>query len=133
MKRRIVSVGLLLACAGALVSVASRNSLAADDATMGWPNWRGPQQNSTSTEKGLIESWDPEGGPGSNLIWKNEELGGRSTPVVHDGKLYTIVRDNPGSDIEKEKVVCVDAATGEKLWQHAFNLYLCEVPDTRVG
>ena len=93
----------------------------------------GPQQNSSSTEKGLVESWDPEGGEGSNLIWKSEELGGRSTPIVMNGKLYTIVRDQPGTEVEGEKVVCVDAATGKKLWEHRFNVYLSEVPDTRVG
>lgn len=98
-----------------------------------WPNWRGPQQNNISTEKGLIETWDPEGGDGSNLVWKNAELGGRSTPIVMNGLLYTLVRDKPGTEVEAEKVVCVDAATGEKRWEYRMNLYLCEVPDTRVG
>ncbi|MCI0334202.1 MAG: PQQ-like beta-propeller repeat protein [Planctomycetes bacterium] len=100
---------------------------------MDWPNWRGPQQNSVSTEKGLIESWDPDGGPGSNLLWKSAELAGRSTPIVMRGKLYTIVRDRPGTATEGEKVVCVDPATGEILWEHRFNVYLSEVPDSRVG
>jgi outer membrane protein assembly factor BamB len=100
---------------------------------MDWPNWRGPQQNCVSTEKGLIESWDPDGGPGSNVLWKNVELAGRSTPIVMRGKLYTIVRDQPGTATEGEKVICVDAATGKKIWEHRFNVYLSEVPDTRVG
>ncbi len=98
-----------------------------------WPMWRGPQQNNSSTEQGLVDSWNPEGGEGSNLIWKNEELGSRSTPIVMNGKLYTLTRDNPGSEVEREKVVCVDAETGKKIWEHSFNVYLCEVPDTRVG
>ncbi len=98
-----------------------------------WPNWRGPQQNNASTEKGLIESWNPEGGAGSNLVWKNAELGGRSTPIVLNGLLYTLVRDQPGTELEAEKVVCVDAATGKKRWEYRMNLFLCEVPDTRVG
>jgi outer membrane protein assembly factor BamB len=106
---------------------------AAEVDPLDWPNWRGPQQNCTSTETGLIESWDPEGGPGSNLLWKNEKLAGRSTPIVLNGKLYTIVRDQPGTATEGEKVVCADAATGEILWEHRFNVYLSEVPDTRVG
>jgi outer membrane protein assembly factor BamB len=110
-----------------------RPASAATADPMDWPNWRGPQQNCLSTEKGLPEKWDPDGGPGSNLLWKNEELGGRSTPIVMRGKLYTIVRDKPGTADEGEKVVCVDAATGKKLWQHRFNVYLSEVPDTRVG
>ena len=98
-----------------------------------WYNWRGPQQNNASTEKGLIESWNPQGGESSNLLWKKEELGGRSTPVVFDGRLYTIVRDQPGTEVEAEKVVCIDAATGELIWEYRINIYLCEVPDTRVG
>lgn len=98
-----------------------------------WPNWRGPQQNRISMEKNLIERWDPKGGEGSNLLWKNDELRGRSTPIVLNNKLYTIVRDQPGTETEGEKVVCVDPATGEILWEHRFNVYLSEVPDTRVG
>jgi len=100
---------------------------------MDWPNWRGPQQNCVSTETGLIESWDPDGGPGSNLLWKSAELAGRSTPIVMRGKLYTIVRDQPDTATEGEKVVCADPATGKILWQHRFNVYLSEVPDSRVG
>jgi outer membrane protein assembly factor BamB len=100
---------------------------------MDWPNWRGPQQNCTSTEKGLVDSWDPEGGPGSNLLWKSDKLAGRSTPIVMRGKLYTIVRDQPGTATEGEKVVCANAETGDIIWEHRFNVYLSEVPDSRVG
>lgn len=109
----------------------SVRSLAADP--LDWPNWRGPQQNRVSTEKGLIEHWDPAGGPGSNLLWKSEKLAGRSTPIVLRGKLYTIVRDQPNSANEGEKVVCADAATGQILWEYRFNVYLSEVPADRVG
>jgi outer membrane protein assembly factor BamB len=98
-----------------------------------WPNWRGPQQNRVSMEKGLIDEWNPEGGEGSNVLWKRPELGGRSTPIVMRGKLYTIARDQPESKTEGEKVVCVDAATGEPIWEHRFNVYLSEVPADRVG
>ena len=101
--------------------------------TLDWPNWRGPHQNRTSTETGLVDRWDPQGGEGSNLLWKNTELGGRSTPIVMRGRLYTIVRDQAGTPTEGSKVVCVDAATGKKIWQHRMNVYLTDVPDTRVG
>jgi outer membrane protein assembly factor BamB len=100
---------------------------------MDWPNWRGPQQNRISTETGLVSHWDPNGGEGSNLLWKSAELAGRSTPVIVAGKLYTIVRDKPGTENEGEKVVCADAETGKIIWEHRFNVYLSEVPDTRVG
>ena len=53
--------------------------------------------------------------------------------MVLNGKLYTIVRSEPGTAREGEKVVCVDAATGKTLWENRFNVYLSDVPDTRVG
>ena len=49
------------------------------------------------------------------------------------GRLYTLVRDQPGTELEGEKVVCADAQTGEVLWEHRFNVFLSDVPDTRVG
>ena len=113
-----------------MVGVLAGTSVAsADD----WPLWRGPTSNGISEETGLIDSWDPKGGPDSHLLWKSEKLAGRSTPIVMAGKLYVIVRDQPGSETEGEKIVCADAATGEVVWEHRFNVYLSDVPDTRVG
>jgi outer membrane protein assembly factor BamB len=131
---RAVVRDLVLAMLVAATILGVSVSIAAAEADpMDWPNWRGPQQNRVSTEKGLIESWDPVGGEGSNLLWKREDLGGRSSPVVFQNRLYTIVRDKPATEEEGEKVVCVDAATGETLWEHRFNMYLSDVPDERIG
>ncbi|MBI3840165.1 MAG: PQQ-like beta-propeller repeat protein [Planctomycetia bacterium] len=99
-----------------------------------WPAWRGPEQNGISRETGIIQNWDPATeGPESNVLWKNRELGGISTPIVMRGKLYTIVRSEPGTPREGEKVVCVDAATGKKIWENKFNVFLSDVPAERVG
>ena len=98
-----------------------------------WPYWRGPEQNGISRETGLPDKWDHRGGDGSNLAWSRTDIGGRSTPVVMNGKLYTLVRDKPGTKEEGEKVVCVDAATGKTIWEHAFNVWSSDVPDTRLG
>jgi outer membrane protein assembly factor BamB len=98
-----------------------------------WTYWRGPEQNGISRETGLPDKWDHRGGEGSNLVWKREDLGGRSTPVTYKGKLYTIVRDKPGTPEEGEKVACVDAATGKTVWEHRFNVWSSDVPDTRLG
>lgn len=122
-------------CLALSTMVAGASALVADDGLdpLDWPMWRGPQQNNSSPETGLPDAWNPRGGEASNLLWKNDELAGRSTPIVVDGRLYTIVRHKPGTPEEGEKVVCADAATGEVLWEHTFNVYLTDVPDTRVG
>jgi outer membrane protein assembly factor BamB len=96
-----------------------------------WPNWRGPERNGISRETGLIDKWDPDSG--ENLLWKNEKLGTISTPIVMNGKLYVLCRSEPGTHREGEKVVCADAATGEILWENVFNVFLSDVPDTRVA
>lgn len=95
-----------------------------------WPTWRGPEQNGISRETGLIDHWDKEG---DNVLWKNSALGGRSTPIVMHGKLYTICRHEPGTPREQEKIVCADAATGEVLWENRFNVFLSDVPKERLG
>jgi outer membrane protein assembly factor BamB len=97
---------------------------------MDWPNWRGPELDGVSREKGLVEKWSPRG---ENVPWKRTDLGGRSTPICFRGKLYTILRANPDSDIEGEKVVCLDAATGKTIWENVFNVFLSDVPSPRVG
>ncbi|MEX2174648.1 MAG: PQQ-binding-like beta-propeller repeat protein [Pirellulaceae bacterium] len=98
-----------------------------------WTYWRGPEYNSISRETGLPDTIDPEGGEGSNLSWKRDDLGGRSTPIVMRGKLYMILRADPGTATEGERVVCIDAATGKDIWQSRHNISSSEVPDTRVG
>ncbi|MBS0262519.1 MAG: PQQ-binding-like beta-propeller repeat protein [Planctomycetes bacterium] len=116
-------------CLGALVAWTA--PLPAQDIDpLDWPHWRGPEMNGISREKGLPASWSPDG---ENLIWKSTELGTRSTPIVMRGKLYVLCRHNPDTTTEGEKVVCVDAATGEKLWENAFNVFLTDAPAERVG
>ena len=96
-----------------------------------WPDWRGPQENRAAGGPPLVTSFDAE--KGTNILWKNDEAGGISTPVIMGGKLYTLVRHKPGTKEEAEKVLCLDATTGKKLWENVFNVYLSDVPAERVG
>ena len=98
-----------------------------------WPYWRGPRMNGQSAETGLVSDWDPKGGPDSNVLWKRDDLGTRSSPVVFQDRVYMQCRHNPESDREQEKIVCVDAKTGDTIWEKAFSIYLTDVPDTRVA
>ncbi len=96
-----------------------------------WPDWRGPLQDRHDNGAPLVTSFDPE--KGTNILWRNDEAGGISTPVVVHGRLYTLVRHKPGTTEEAEKVLCLDATTGKKLWENVFNVYLSDVPAERVG
>ncbi len=126
--RWVLVVGFLAANLSAVR--ATRSAEAVDP--LDWPQWRGPEQNGITRETGLADRWDLKEG-GQNVLWQSAELGGISTPIVMRGKLYTIVRAAPGTPREQEMVACADAATGKKLWENRFNIFLSDVPDTRVG
>src|SRR5262245_53664737 len=89
---------------------------------MDWPNWRGPEQDGISREVGLIDSFDPK--TGKNVLWKRTDMGTRSTPIVMNGKLYALAPSELATPHEGEKVYCLDAATGDTIWEHRFNVYL---------
>ncbi len=110
-----------------------QTTFAAEIDPLDWPYWRGPEGNSISRETGLPDTINPSGGEGSNLLWKRLDLGARSTPIVLRGKLYYIARHNPSTPTECEKTVCLDAATGETIWESIHNVWSSDVPDTRVG
>jgi len=93
-----------------------------------WPNWRGPNQNGTSTETGLISTWSVNG---ENLIWKADFIG-RSTPVIMNGRVYVIGRAGEGLT-RQEQVACFDAQSGKTIWEHRFNVFQTTVPFNRVG
>lgn len=123
-------LGRRVGCATSLLVALTAASavLAADP--LDWPNWRGPEQNGISRETGLPAEWDFDG---ENLLWKSTELATRSTPIIMNGKLYTLARSYPESKKEGEQVICADAATGEILWRNRFNVYLSDVPAERVA
>jgi outer membrane protein assembly factor BamB len=93
-----------------------------------WPDWRGPNRDGTSPEKGLPEKWSLSG---ENLAWK-APYGGRSAPVVLGDRLY--LENTAGSGAtEQERLMCFHADTGKLLWEYKFNLYQSDVPAHRVA
>ena len=82
-----------------------------------WPQWRGPNRDGKSAEKGLLKGF-PEGGP--KLLWQVTEpdiIGtGYGTPAVVKGRLYIVGADSAKKDAA-ESVACLDAATGAPIWK----------------
>jgi outer membrane protein assembly factor BamB/dienelactone hydrolase len=117
-----------------MIALSGRLSLAAvllaggTTAAGDWAEWRGPQRDGRSPERSLPSAWSPAG---QNLAWK-AAYGGRSTPVVIGDRLYL---QNAAGEGEKrqERVVCLDADTGQLVWEHRFNVFHSDVPLNRVG
>lgn len=121
MRSRFALVLLIAIC-----SASASQQLQAGD----WPNWRGPEYNGVSREKGLPDKWTADG---ENLLWRNEALATRSTPIVMNGKVYVVCRAFPETTQEGEKVVCADLETGKVLWESIHNVFLSDAPAERVG
>src|SRR5213595_2617910 len=96
------------------------SSLPATAAVRGWLNWRGPQQNGTSTEKNLPDKIDPK-----KPLWV-QNFPGASTPVVANGKVYIMCFVGEGTELQ-EGVACFDAETGKPLWQQMFSDFLSDI------
>ncbi len=101
-----------------------------------WAHWRGPEMNGISRETNLADSWDLESK--KNVKWVSN-IGGRSTPIVMNGRVYLDCRTaddvaDPKQLINaQEQVVCWDAETGKVLWRDRFNVFQTDIPAPRVG
>jgi outer membrane protein assembly factor BamB len=75
-----------------------------------WPQWRGPNRDGISKEKGLLHEWREEG---PKLLWQKKDLGnGYSTPAIKDGRIFLI--NNKGLD--DEYVQALAEKDGTALW-----------------
>jgi outer membrane protein assembly factor BamB len=78
-----------------------------------WPQYLGPDRNSISPEKGLLRIW-PEGGP--KVLWTVGVGIGYGGPVIKDGKVYLLDRDDKVGD----NLRCFDLSNGKELWNFAY-------------
>jgi len=92
-----------------VLMVLACSSLAAD-----WPQYLGPNRNSISPEKGILSSW-PENGP--QVLWTVAVGRGFGGPVVKDGKVYLLDRDDEVGD----NLRCLDLSNGRELWNFAYD------------
>jgi len=83
-----------------------------------WPQWRGPGRDGVCSETGLWESFPADG---LKVRWRVPVGWGFSSPVVAQGRVYLhdseVVKPKA-----KERLRCWDAATGQPLWTHAYDV-----------
>lgn len=89
-----------------------------------WASWRGSAHNGVSLETDLPSS-------ANEILWR-APYGGRSTPVVVDGRIFAINLAGEGV-MEQERVFALDLETGKRLWEHRFNVFHTDIPNSRVG
>lgn len=95
-----------LGVAFALLTLLVGNAARGDD----WPQWRGPQRNGVSQEKGLLKQW-PEGGP--KLLWQAKKIGsGYSTPAIVGDRIFVL--SNEG--VDNEFVQALNVSDGKQVW-----------------
>lgn len=95
-----------------------------------WTQWLGTQRDSVWRETGIVESFPAEGLP---VKWRVPVAYGYAGPAVAQGRVFVPdfvnsageLSNNPGVRVKlpgKERVVCLDAATGKQLWVHEHEL-----------
>ena len=99
-------------------------TLAASVEAGDWAAWRGPVQTGVAYETGLPDT-------GKQILWR-APYGGRSTPVIVDGRVFAVNLAGKGV-MEQERVLALDLATGKMIWEHRFNVFHTDIPNSRVG
>ena len=95
-----------------------------------WASWRGVNADGVAPDTGLPSSWSPDG---ENLLWE-APYGGRSAPVVIGERVCVIRLAEPEDTLRwQEQIACLDADTGELVWEHRYNVFQTDIPHHRVG
>src|SRR6266852_4338553 len=95
-----------------------------------WPQWLGPNRDGVWRETGILDEF-PKAGP--KVLWRTPVSGGYSGPAVASDRVFLTDRllapnaKNPDSGFTKnqipgkERVLCLDDATGQIVWTHAYD------------
>lgn len=88
-----------------------------------WPQWLGPQRDGVWRENGILDKLPP-GGP--KIRWRAPIGAGYATPAVAGGKVFVTDRVGAMGKAKKlaqgkERVLCLDEASGKILWQHEYD------------
>jgi outer membrane protein assembly factor BamB len=111
-----------------------------------WPQFRGPNGDGVSVEKGVATAWGAE----KNIAWQVKIPGhGWSSPIISADKVFVTSAVQEQAPVDDEhrgmyrwEIQCLDLATGETLWtrvakkgepsipKHGDNTYATETPAT---
>jgi outer membrane protein assembly factor BamB len=78
-----------------------------------WPQYFGPTRNGVSSQKNLLRTW-PEKGP--DVLWTVNVGIGFGGPVIKEGKVYLLDRDDKVGD----KLRCFDLSSGKEVWNFGY-------------
>ncbi len=78
-----------------------------------WTQWGGPNRNFRAPAADIAERWPAEG---PRRLWSRELGDGYSTILVEGDRLYTMYRAG-----DQEAVICLDAGTGETIWEQRYD------------
>ena len=77
-----------------------------------WPNLRGPRYDGVAPPTSFLKNWPKDGPP---KMWSREIGPGFSSVAIVGARLYT-----GGTKEKQQTVVCLDAFTGEVIWERPF-------------
>jgi outer membrane protein assembly factor BamB len=82
-----------------------------------WPQWGGPQRDLVWRESGIVGTL-----PAGTLprVWSTPISDGYAGPAVAEGRVYVTDRVHDDASQGRERVLCLDADTGELLWKHEY-------------
>jgi outer membrane protein assembly factor BamB len=107
-KSRLLLTSVAICLCFSAISVTKSANITAS--TSDWPQWRGPQRNGISQEKGLLKQWPAEG---PKLLWQVNDIGdGYSTPAIVGTRIYLM--SNRG--MENEFVQALSTQDGKPVW-----------------
>lgn len=82
-----------------------------------WPQYRGPRGDGTWRAPPLPEQWPAAG---LQVRWKHPIGGGYAGISVVGSRVYTL--DRQTEPTERERLLCLDAQSGEVVWEHAWDV-----------
>ena len=108
-----------------LATLAFATFARADD----WPQWLGPQRDGVWRETGIVNAFPADG---LEIKWRTPVGWGYGGPAVADGKVFVMdyvkrsgdlinIPDGRSKLSGMERVLCLDAKSGELLWTHQYD------------